>query len=77
MGKFKRTFNFLGISKSELAAIGDSYNDISMVENSAIGFAVSNANDKLKNVADIVVPANEDRGILEAVDYVLRINKDA
>lgn len=66
----------LGINKSEVAAIGDSYNDMPMVENSALGFAMGNANDSLKQLADIVVSDNESAGVLEAVNYVLGANRN-
>lgn len=66
----------LGINKSEVAAIGDSYNDMPMVENSALGFAMGNANDSLKQLADIVVSDNESAGVLKAVNYVLGANRN-
>lgn len=66
----------LGIDNSEVAAIGDSYNDIPMIENSALGFAMGNANDTLKQIADKIVASNESGGVLEAVNYVLEANKN-
>lgn len=66
----------LGIHTSEVAAIGDSYNDIPMVSGAGLGFAMGNANDKLKEVADVIVGDNESGGVLEAVNYVLEVNKN-
>lgn len=66
----------LGISRKEVAAIGDSYNDLPMIENAKIGFAMGNANETLKEKADIIVGDNDSSGIVEACDYVLRFNKD-
>lgn len=66
----------LGINNNEVAAIGDAYNDIPMVEGAGLGFAMGNAKEKLKNVADIIVANNESGGVLEAVNYVLEANKN-
>ena len=66
----------LGIYTSEVAAIGDAYNDIPMVKGAGLGFAMGNAKDKLKEVADVIVADNESGGALEAVNYVLEVNKN-
>lgn len=66
----------LGIHNNEVAAIGDAYNDIPMVKGAGLGFAMGNAKDKLKDVADIIVSDNEASGALEAVNYVLEANKN-
>lgn len=66
----------LGIYTSEVAAIGDAYNDIPMVKGAGLGFAMGNAKDKLKEVADVIVADNESGGALEAVNYVLEANKN-
>ena len=66
----------LGIYTSEVAAIGDAYNDIPMVKGAGLGFAMGNAKDKLKGVADVIVADNESGGALEAVNYVLEANKN-
>lgn len=66
----------LGIYTNEVAAIGDAYNDIPMVKGAGLGFAMGNAKDKLKEVADVIVADNESGGALEAVNYVLEANKN-
>ena len=66
----------LGIYNSEIAAIGDAYNDIPMVNGAEIGFAMRNAKDELKDIADVIVSDNENSGVLEAVNYVLEANKN-
>lgn len=52
----------LGIKREEVIAIGDSENDISMLQEAGLGIAVFNAVEKVKQSADIVVPysCNED-----------------
>lgn len=66
----------LGIYTNEVAAIGDAYNDIPMVKEAGLGFAMGNAKDKLKDLADVIVADNEAGGALEAVNYVLEANKN-
>lgn len=66
----------LGINKNEVAAIGDAHNDIPMVSNAELGFAMGNAKEELKEVADVIVANNESSGVLEAVNYVLEVNKN-
>lgn len=66
----------LGINRNEVAAIGDAHNDIPMVSNAELGFAMGNANEELKEIADIIVANNESSGVLEAVNYVLEVNKN-
>ncbi len=58
----------LGISKDETVAIGDSMNDLAMVEWAGVGVAVANADDRLKSVADIVTENEMSLGVLEIAD---------
>lgn len=66
----------LGINKNEVAAIGDAHNDIPMVSNAELGFAMGNAKEELKEVADVIVADNQFSGILEAVNYILEVNRN-
>lgn len=66
----------LGIKNNEIAAIGDSYNDLPMVENAHLGFAMGNGNEDIKKVATYVVADNNLDGIKEASDIILKYNKD-
>lgn len=56
----------LGIPLSEVIAIGDSDNDISMLKAAGLGLAASNATESLKKVADEVICSN-DEGVAEQV----------
>ena len=75
-GGVKELSNFLGIKIDEIAAIGDSYNDLPMVENAKIGFAMGNANETVKSIADYVVADNDGDGIKEAAEIILNFNKE-
>jgi Cof subfamily protein (haloacid dehalogenase superfamily) len=56
-----------GIPREQCIAIGDSYNDIPMVEWAGLGVAVSNARDAVKAAADRIIGANTD----DAVGHLL------
>lgn len=58
--------------ESSFIAIGDSNNDIKMIKEAAIGIAMGNANEKVKEAADFVTTHIKDNGIANAVDFILR-----
>lgn len=66
--------SFLGINKNEVAAIGDQDNDIPMLENSILSFAMGNSIEKVKEVCDYTVSTNENFGLVEAINIVLEKN---
>ena len=66
--------SFLGIYKNEIAAIGDQDNDIPMLENSILSFAMGNSIEKVKEVCDYTVSTNENFGLVEAINIVLEEN---
>lgn len=57
----------MGIDKKKTVAIGDYDNDISMIRAAGIGFAVANAVDGAKAVADYVTVSNEEHAIADAI----------
>jgi len=60
------------IDRSEVLAIGDSYNDLEMIQWAGIGVAMGNARKQVKEVADFVTLTNEEEGVAEALyKYVL------
>ncbi|MCL2153204.1 MAG: Cof-type HAD-IIB family hydrolase [Oscillospiraceae bacterium] len=61
-----------GIPQCEMMAIGDSYNDIEMIRHAALGVAMGNAPQEIKDIADAVTSTNEEDGVAEAIyRYVL------
>lgn len=58
----------LGLSVLDFAAIGDSENDMDLIKTAGIGIAVANSNQKLKEVADIVLMKENGDGIEEALN---------
>ncbi|MCA1057193.1 Cof-type HAD-IIB family hydrolase [Rossellomorea aquimaris] len=58
----------LGIKREEVIAIGDSYNDLTMLEFAGLGVAMGNAPDDIKEKADHVTSSNMDDGVAEVVE---------
>ncbi len=61
----------LNIDVSRTIGIGDGYNDFPLLE--AVGFkvAMGNANDELKEIADMTVPSLDDDGVAYLIDKLL------
>lgn len=56
-----------GISRDDVMALGDSYNDLAMIEWAGLGIAMGNARDEVKRAADYVTYSNEEEGVAEAL----------
>lgn len=61
----------LGIPASRCIAIGDSENDIPMLQSAGIAVAVENAVPALKKYADLITAANTDDGVAKALEKLL------
>jgi len=57
----------LGIKREEVIAIGDGYNDISMIKYAGLGVAMSNAPEDVKKHADFITHSNEDDGVAHVI----------
>lgn len=55
------------LNRDEIIAIGDSENDISMLEYAGLGIAMGNALDIVKQKADYVTDSNDDEGAAKAI----------
>lgn len=64
--------DYLGVDMSETIALGDSMNDISMVKEAALGVAMANADDRLKKVADLIAPSNDDDGVAYVIERAIK-----
>ena len=60
--------DLLGIDREKTIAVGDYNNDVSMIKSAKIGYAVSNATDAVKSVADRVTVSNEENAIAKIID---------
>ncbi len=62
-----------GVRREEVIAVGDSYNDLEMLEYAGLGVAVGNARPEIRDRADYVCPSNEECGVAEVVEkFILR-----
>lgn len=59
------------IPRQQVAAIGDSYNDISMLKYAGIGVAVDNAYAEVKAAADIITESNVNHGVAAFINQYL------
>lgn len=66
----------LNIKKEETIAIGDYHNDIEMMQQSGISFAVANAHDDIKKIATFTTTSNDDFGVENVLEQVLNLNSD-
>lgn len=57
----------LGVTMEETMAVGDSENDLSMINAAGIGVAMGNASDDVKAIADYITTSNEEDGVGEAI----------
>lgn len=58
----------LGLARGEVMAIGDSCNDVSMLSYAGLPAAMGNADPRLKALAKLVLPTNEEGGVAWALD---------
>lgn len=66
----KRLAELMGISARDFVAIGDSPNDIEMLQASGLGVAVGNAHPELKKFADMFTTGVHGAGVAEAIEYI-------
>ncbi|MCL7412916.1 MAG: phosphoglycolate phosphatase [ANME-2 cluster archaeon] len=59
----------IGLDAGDIVAIGDSANDIEMLQAAGLGVAVGNANPALKDIADMVTSGRYGTGVVEALKY--------
>lgn len=62
--------DYLNLNKSEIVAIGDNMNDISLFEHAGYRVAMGNAVDELKAIADFVTDSVEEQGIIKVIDMI-------
>lgn len=67
----------LDFDKSELIAVGDSFNDIEMIQLAGLGVAMANAHETVKQCADYVTVSNEEDGVAHLLSkYVFDMHED-
>lgn len=66
-----------GYTREQIAAIGDGYNDIPMIQYAAVGIAMGNGNEQVKKAADFVTEPIDRDGLLRGVEYVISVSGPA
>jgi Cof subfamily protein (haloacid dehalogenase superfamily) len=62
----------LNINQSEIIAVGNAGNDLSMIEYAGLGVWVDNVTPELRDRADVIVASNNNNGVAEVVQrYIL------
>lgn len=68
----KRLAEKLNIHQSEIIAVGNAGNDLTMIEYAGLGVWVDNVTPELRDRADVIVASNNDNGVAEVVQrYIL------
>lgn len=64
--------DLLGFTMSQVVAVGDSLNDLAVIRAAGLGVAMGNAQDEVKNAADVVVRSNNEHGVAQVIrEYLL------
>lgn len=63
-----RLLEVVGMTKEEMIACGDGYNDLSMIQFAGLGVAMENAVLPVRKVADYITDSNNDDGVGKVVE---------
>ena len=63
----------LGMTKDEMIAVGDGFNDLSMIQYAGLGVAMANAQEVVKENADFITLSNEEDGVAHVVEKFILI----
>ncbi|MGN6715311.1 HAD hydrolase family protein [Anaerocolumna jejuensis] len=59
------------VEKLMAASLGDSYNDITMLQYAGLGIAMENGRDIVRDTADFITLSNDEEGIVYAIEKIL------
>lgn len=63
----------IGITLDEVIAIGDSYNDLDMIQIAGLGVAMENGHPDIKAIANYITKTNNDHGVWEVLQkFILK-----
>ncbi|WP_382920842.1 HAD family hydrolase, partial [Streptomyces sp. NPDC057062] len=65
----------LKVTPEETLAFGDGYNDIELMTRSTYSFAVRNAVDELKDVANFITRSNEEDAVMKTIIQMLSLQE--
>lgn len=58
----------IGMTREEMIAIGDGFNDVSMIKYAGLGVAMANAQEVVRQNADYITLSNEEEGVAAVVE---------
>ena len=61
----------LGVSREELIAFGDNYNDMTMIGYAGMGVAMGNAEPEVKKIANYVCETNDEDGVAKTIEQMI------
>ena len=64
----ERLLNHLNLSREEMVACGDGFNDLSMVRYAGLGVAMGNAQTVVKEEADFITATNDEDGLVDVIE---------
>jgi len=67
--------SFYELKREEIITIGDSENDLSMIEYAGLGIAMGNASDMVKGKADYITDSNDNEGVANAINKFVLGNR--
>ncbi|MCJ1977875.1 Cof-type HAD-IIB family hydrolase [Lactococcus paracarnosus] len=67
----KKMTDKLGIAMQDVAALGDNFNDVSMLQAAGLSIAMANGEAAVKQIAKQVTVANTQNGVAHAIDNIL------
>lgn len=70
---FAELINILGVENRFSVAAGDFMNDTAMIQKANLGAAVANAQESVKQAADLIVCDNNSGAISEIIDYIEKL----
>lgn len=63
----------IGLTKEEMIACGDGFNDLSMIKYAGLGVAMGNAQPVVKESANYIAPTNDEDGVAHVVNEFILI----
>ena len=64
---------YFGIKPEEMIAVGDGFNDLSMIEYAGLGVAMGNAKEALKERANYVTMSNDEDGVAHIINKFILV----
>ncbi|MGN0243305.1 MAG: Cof-type HAD-IIB family hydrolase [Lachnospiraceae bacterium] len=64
----ERLLAHMNLSREEMIAVGDGFNDLTMIEYAGLGVAMANAQEEVKEKADYITGSNDEDGVAQVVE---------